>query len=84
MYRIVTAFMKAFCHPASLVLVINASPSEEEYFMERLRAEGVEQMPKIISSEVTRDERCGCIYTDYSSHAYWSFHLLQLLSKFFH
>lgn len=58
-YRIAEAFMKAFCHPASLVLVINASTCEEEYLIERLINDGVEQTPKIISSEISREERYG-------------------------
>jgi len=49
--------MKAFCHPASLVLVLNASMYEEEYYFERLQLAGVEQMPKVINSEISRDER---------------------------
>lgn len=49
--------MKAFCHPASLVLIINASGYEEEHLIERMVEEGVEQMPQIISSEISRDER---------------------------
>ncbi|KAF6017698.1 ERCC4 [Bugula neritina] len=58
-YRIIEALMKAFCHPASLVLVLNASVYEEEYYFERLQLAGVEQMPKVINSEISRDERVG-------------------------
>ena len=56
-HRIISAMMKAFCHPASLVLVINASGYEEEYLIERMIEDGVEQRPQIISSEISRDER---------------------------
>ncbi|XP_067940191.1 DNA repair endonuclease XPF-like [Watersipora subatra] len=56
-YRIIEAFMKAFCHPASLLLVINASTYEEDFLIERLANAGVEQIPKIITSDITREER---------------------------
>lgn len=61
-HRIISAMMRAFCHPASLVLIINASGYEEEYLIERMVEEGVEQLPQIISSEISRDERLSLYY----------------------
>lgn len=55
--RILENMLKPFCHPASLVLVLNTSGYEEEYYIEKMRAEGVEQLPKIINSEIGREDR---------------------------
>lgn len=56
--RILENMMKPFCHPASLVLVLNTTGYEEDYYLELMRKEGVEQLPKVINAEVGRDERC--------------------------
>lgn len=59
--RILENTLKLFFHPACLVLVLNTSPYEEEYFVEKMLEEGVEQLPKTVNSEVTRDDRWGVL-----------------------
>ncbi|KAM5152047.1 DNA repair endonuclease XPF isoform 2-T2 [Mantella aurantiaca] len=55
--RILQNFLKLYCDPGNLVLVLNTNTAEEEYLIEQLRAEGVGHLPRIINNEVGSNER---------------------------
>uniref|UniRef100_A0A8C4QG17 DNA repair endonuclease XPF n=1 Tax=Eptatretus burgeri TaxID=7764 RepID=A0A8C4QG17_EPTBU len=55
--RILLAFLRLYSDPANLVLVLNTSQAEEEYFVEELRRTGVEYLPKIVTTEIPGSER---------------------------
>lgn len=56
--RILLSFLKLYCDPGNLVLVLNTNTAEEEYFIEQLRSEGVAHLPRIVTNEITSGERC--------------------------
>ncbi|XP_053327531.1 DNA repair endonuclease XPF [Spea bombifrons] len=60
--RILQNFLKLYCDPGNLVLVLNTNTAEEEYLTEQLRAEGVTHLPRIITNEIVSSERYG-VYT---------------------
>nr|DBA20308.1 TPA: hypothetical protein GDO54_016015 [Pyxicephalus adspersus] len=55
--RILQNFLKLYCDPGNLVLVLNTNTAEEEYLIEQLRAEGVSHLPRIINNEIGSNER---------------------------
>lgn len=55
--RILLSFLKLHCDPENLVLVLNSSAKEEEYFIEQLENAGVSPLPKIITNEYSTNER---------------------------
>ncbi|XP_068100819.1 DNA repair endonuclease XPF isoform X2 [Hyperolius riggenbachi] len=60
--RILQNFLKLYCDPGNLVVVLNTNTAEEEYLIEQLRAEGVSHLPRIITNEVGSNERYN-VYT---------------------
>ncbi|KAH1183799.1 DNA repair endonuclease XPF [Mauremys mutica] len=55
--RILLRFLRLYCEPASLVLVLNTSPAEEEYFIDQLRSDGVVHLPRRVTNEITTNCR---------------------------
>ncbi|KAM9124910.1 DNA repair endonuclease XPF [Pangshura tecta] len=55
--RILLRFLRLYCEPASLVLVLNTSPAEEEYFIDQLRSDGVVHLPQRVTNEITSNCR---------------------------
>ncbi|XP_072124953.1 DNA repair endonuclease XPF [Mobula birostris] len=61
--RILLNFLKLYCDPGNLVLVLNTNLAEEQYFIEQLRSEGVSHLPRIITNEIPSNERYA-VYTE--------------------
>ncbi|KAF1442936.1 XPF endonuclease, partial [Pygoscelis papua] len=55
--RLLLRFLRLYCEPASLVLVLNTSPAEEEYFIDQLRSDGVVHLPRRVTNEITSNTR---------------------------
>eukprot|EP00069_Balaena_mysticetus_P007076 bmy_05415T0 len=55
--RLLYHFLRLHCHPACLVLVLNTQPAEEEYFINQLKIEGVEHLPRRVTNEITSSSR---------------------------
>ncbi|XP_032248116.1 DNA repair endonuclease XPF isoform X1 [Halichoerus grypus] len=55
--RLLYHFLRLHCHPACLVLVLNTQPAEEEYFINQLKIEGVEHLPRRVTNEITSNSR---------------------------
>ncbi|XP_066432304.1 DNA repair endonuclease XPF [Eleutherodactylus coqui] len=55
--RILQNFLKLYCDPGNLVLVLNTGTAEEEYLIEQMRTEGVAPLPRIVTNEVASNER---------------------------
>ncbi|KAI4876486.1 hypothetical protein NFI96_010585 [Prochilodus magdalenae] len=55
--RILLQFMKVYSEEGSLVLLLNTTTPEQEYFTEQLRAEGVSHLPQTVNSDVQSNER---------------------------
>lgn len=49
--------IKVYCDPGNLVLVIGSSASEEEFWITQLKKDGVQPLPKILSSDISIAER---------------------------
>uniref|UniRef100_A0A6Q2WVT2 DNA repair endonuclease XPF n=1 Tax=Esox lucius TaxID=8010 RepID=A0A6Q2WVT2_ESOLU len=60
--RILLQFMRVYSEEGSLVLLLNTTTPEQEYFTEQLRAEGVSHLPKTVTSDVQNTDR----YTVYT------------------
>nr|XP_023653014.1 DNA repair endonuclease XPF isoform X2 [Paramormyrops kingsleyae] len=60
--RILMQFLRVYSEEGSLVLLLNTTTPEEEYFTERLRAEGLSHLPRTVTSDVQSSERYG-VYT---------------------
>ncbi|KAJ7984723.1 hypothetical protein DPEC_G00357710 [Dallia pectoralis] len=60
--RILLQFMRVYSEEGSLVLLLNTTTPEQEYFTEQLRAEGVSHLPKAVTSDVQSTDR----YTVYT------------------
>ncbi|KAM8934621.1 DNA repair endonuclease XPF [Pelodytes ibericus] len=60
--RILQNFLKLYCDPGNLVLVLNTNTAEEEYLIEQLRSEAVAHLPRIITNEIVSSERYN-VYT---------------------
>lgn len=61
--RILLQFMRVYSEPGSLVLLLNTTTPEQEYFTEQLRVEGVTHLPRTVTSEVQSTERYN-VYTE--------------------
>ncbi|XP_013404181.1 DNA repair endonuclease XPF-like [Lingula anatina] len=55
--RIFIDFLKLYCDPGNLVLVLNAGDKEKEYFIDELRKQGTSPLPKIITTEYNANDR---------------------------
>ncbi|KAK2533340.1 hypothetical protein Q9233_004554 [Columba guinea] len=55
--RLLLRFLRLYCEPTSLVLVLNTSPAEEEYFIDQLRSDGVVHLPRRVTNEITNNTR---------------------------
>ncbi|XP_019719117.1 DNA repair endonuclease XPF isoform X1 [Hippocampus comes] len=61
--RILMQFMRVYSEQGSLVLLLNTTTPEQEYFTEQLRVEGVTHLPRTVTSEVQGTERYN-VYTE--------------------
>ncbi|CAG5130689.1 unnamed protein product [Candidula unifasciata] len=55
--RLFLHFLKVYCDPASLVLVLNTTPADEAYLTEQLEKQGITNPPKVITNEINAAER---------------------------
>ncbi|XP_008072788.1 DNA repair endonuclease XPF isoform X3 [Carlito syrichta] len=55
--RLLHHLIRLHCHPACLVLVLNTQPTEEEYFINQLKIEGVEHLPLRVTNEIASNSR---------------------------
>ncbi|XP_066238682.1 DNA repair endonuclease XPF [Saccopteryx leptura] len=55
--RLLYHFLRLHCHPACLVLVLNTQSAEEEYFINQLKIEGVEHLPRRVTNEIASNSR---------------------------
>ncbi|XP_051529652.1 DNA repair endonuclease XPF [Myxocyprinus asiaticus] len=60
--RILLHFMRMYSEEGSLVLLLNTTTPEQEYFTEQLRAEGVSHLPQTVTSDVQSGDRYN-VYT---------------------
>ncbi|XP_062859876.1 DNA repair endonuclease XPF [Trichomycterus rosablanca] len=60
--RILLHFMKIYSEEGSLVLLLNTTTPEQEFFTAQLKAEGVSHLPRTITSDVQSNERYN-VYT---------------------
>uniref|UniRef100_A0A8C5GG57 DNA repair endonuclease XPF n=1 Tax=Gouania willdenowi TaxID=441366 RepID=A0A8C5GG57_GOUWI len=61
--RILLQFLRVYSEPGSLVLLLNATAPEQEYFTEQLRVEGVTHLPRTVTSDIQSTERYN-VYTE--------------------
>ncbi|XP_044033423.1 DNA repair endonuclease XPF [Siniperca chuatsi] len=61
--RILLQFMRVYSEQGSLVLLLNTTAPEQEYFTEQLRVEGVTHLPRTVTSDVQSTERYN-VYTE--------------------
>ncbi|XP_075949430.1 DNA repair endonuclease XPF [Anarhichas minor] len=61
--RILLQFMRIYSEQGSLVLLLNTTTPEQEYFTEQLRVEGVTHLPRTVTSDVNSAERYN-VYTE--------------------
>ncbi|KAM9424119.1 DNA repair endonuclease XPF [Pholidichthys leucotaenia] len=61
--RILLQFMRVYSEKDSLVLLLNTTTPEQEYFTEQLRVEGVTHLPRTVTSDVQSAERYN-VYTE--------------------
>ncbi|CAK6961688.1 DNA repair endonuclease XPF [Scomber scombrus] len=61
--RILLQFMRVYSEQGSLVLLLNTTTPEQEYFTEQLRVEGVTHLPRTVTSDVQSTERYN-VYTE--------------------
>ncbi|MEQ2308096.1 DNA repair endonuclease XPF [Ameca splendens] len=61
--RILLQFMRVYSEEGSLVLLLNTTTAEQEYFTEQLRIEGVTHLPRTVTSDVQSAERYK-VYTE--------------------
>ncbi|KAM6898901.1 DNA repair endonuclease XPF [Lycodopsis pacificus] len=61
--RILLQFMRVYSEQGSLVLLLNTTTPEQEYFTEQLRVEGVTHLPRTVTSDVNSAERYS-VYTE--------------------
>ncbi|XP_005095873.1 DNA repair endonuclease XPF [Aplysia californica] len=55
--RLFTEFLKVYSDPASLVLVLNTTPADENFFTEQLEKHGISKVPRIITNEINATDR---------------------------
>ncbi|XP_033177140.1 DNA repair endonuclease XPF isoform X2 [Bombus impatiens] len=51
--------LRAYIDPGNLVIVLGTTNHDEQYFIDFLKSQGLNQLPRIVSSEYTSDEREG-------------------------
>ncbi|TWW81531.1 DNA repair endonuclease XPF [Takifugu flavidus] len=61
--RILLQFMRVYSEQGSLVLLLNTTTPEQEYFTEQLRMEGVTHLPRTVTSDIQNTERYN-VYTE--------------------
>ncbi|XP_049915911.1 DNA repair endonuclease XPF [Epinephelus moara] len=61
--RILLQFMRVYSEQDSLVLLLNTTTPEQEYFTEQLRVEGVTHLPRTVTSDVNSTDRYN-VYTE--------------------
>ncbi|XP_077595383.1 DNA repair endonuclease XPF [Stigmatopora nigra] len=61
--RILMHFMQVYSEKGTLVLVLNTTTPEQDYFRERLRVNGVRHLPTSVNSEIHASERYN-VYTE--------------------
>uniref|UniRef100_A0A665TJL1 DNA repair endonuclease XPF n=1 Tax=Echeneis naucrates TaxID=173247 RepID=A0A665TJL1_ECHNA len=61
--RVLLHFMRVYSERGSLVLLLNTTAAEQEYFTERLQVEGVTHLPRTVTSDVHSAERYK-VYTE--------------------
>ena len=49
--------LKVYLDPGNLVLVLGTTDRDEEYFIDKLKSMGVATLPKIITAQITSNER---------------------------
>ncbi|KZC10170.1 DNA repair endonuclease XPF [Dufourea novaeangliae] len=49
--------LKAYIDPGNLVIVLGTTNHDEQYFIDTLKKSGVKQLPRVITSECSSDER---------------------------
>ncbi|XP_052776482.1 DNA repair endonuclease XPF-like isoform X1 [Mya arenaria] len=55
--RILVNFFKVYCDPSTLVLVLNTTPLDEDFYIEQLERENVSPLPKTVTNEYNATER---------------------------
>ncbi|XP_060605869.1 DNA repair endonuclease XPF-like [Ruditapes philippinarum] len=55
--RIIASFLKVYCDAANLVLVLNLSSVDEEYYIEELERDHVTPLPKVVTNEYNASDR---------------------------
>ncbi|KAM6951362.1 DNA repair endonuclease XPF [Aplochiton taeniatus] len=55
--RLLLHFMRVYSEEGNLVLLLNTTTPEQEYFTEQLRLEGVSHLPRTVTSDVPSGER---------------------------
>ncbi|XP_042293361.1 DNA repair endonuclease XPF isoform X1 [Sceloporus undulatus] len=55
--RLLLRFLRLYCDPARLVLVLNTSPAEEEFFIDQLRIDNVVHLPRRVTNEIASKAR---------------------------
>ncbi|KAK2820840.1 hypothetical protein Q5P01_023799 [Channa striata] len=61
--RVLLQFMRVYSEQGSLVLLLNTTTPEQEYFTEQLRVEGVTHLPRTVTSDIQSAERYN-VYTE--------------------
>ncbi|XP_004604386.2 DNA repair endonuclease XPF [Sorex araneus] len=55
--RLLYHFLRLHSHPACLVLVLNTQPAEEEHFINQLKLDGVNHLPRRVTNEIASNSR---------------------------
>ncbi|XP_039216664.1 DNA repair endonuclease XPF isoform X1 [Crotalus tigris] len=55
--RLLLRFLRLYCEPTRLVLVLNTSPAEEEYFIDQLKTDNVAYLPRRVTNEIASNSR---------------------------
>ncbi|KAL8175201.1 UNVERIFIED_CONTAM: DNA repair endonuclease XPF [Gekko kuhli] len=55
--RLLLRFLRLYCVPTGLVVVLNTSPAEEEFFIDQLRTYNVAHLPQRITNEIPSSSR---------------------------
>uniref|UniRef100_A0ABM5F071 DNA repair endonuclease XPF n=1 Tax=Pogona vitticeps TaxID=103695 RepID=A0ABM5F071_9SAUR len=55
--RLLLRFLRLYCDPARLVLVLNTGPAEEEYFIEQLKIDQAAHLPRRVTNEIPSSSR---------------------------
>ncbi|XP_070617179.1 DNA repair endonuclease XPF isoform X2 [Erythrolamprus reginae] len=55
--RLLLRFLRLYCEPTRLVLVLNTGPAEEEYFIDQLKTDNVAYLPRRVTNEIASSSR---------------------------